>query len=249
MITVKNTGHIFSPGTPNAITALRDVNLQLNKGDFVVVLGANGSGKSTLLNAIAGVIIPDQGQVIIDGNDVSDLKDFERSKWIARVFQDPLAGTAADLSILDNLRLASIRTQSKKLKFGINDKFQSQVTDAVSVLQLGLENKLNQPVGTLSGGQRQALTLLMAVMDNASVLLMDEPTAALDPSTAARIMQLADNLVKKHNLTAMLVTHSLKDAVKYGNRIILMKEGAVYKEWDKATCKEVTIEELITYYE
>ncbi|MBP9083347.1 MAG: ATP-binding cassette domain-containing protein [Bacteroidia bacterium] len=249
MITIKNTGHIFSPGTPNATIALRDVNLQLNKGDFVVVLGANGSGKSTLLNAIAGVIIPDQGQVIIDGNDVSDLKDFQRSKWIARVFQDPLAGTAADLSILDNLRLASIRTQSKKLRFGINDKFKNEVADAVSVLQLGLENKLNQPVGTLSGGQRQALTLLMAVMDNASVLLMDEPTAALDPATAARIMQLADDLVKKHNLTTMLVTHSLKDAVKYGNRIILMKEGAVYKEWDKTTCKEVTVEELIAYYE
>ena len=249
MITIKHTGHIFSPGTPNATIALRDVNLQLNKGDFVVVLGANGSGKSTLLNAIAGVVIPDQGQVIIDGNDVSDLRDFERSKWIARVFQDPLAGTAAELSILDNLRLASIRTQSKKLKFGINDKFKNQVADAVSVLQLGLENKLNQPVGTLSGGQRQALTLLMAVMDNASVLLMDEPTAALDPATAARIMQLADDLVKKHNLTTMLVTHSLKDAVKYGNRIILMKEGAVYKEWDKTTCKEVTVEELIAYYE
>jgi putative tryptophan/tyrosine transport system ATP-binding protein len=249
MITIKDASHTFSRGTANATSALRQVNLHLKKGDFVVVLGANGSGKSTLLNTIAGVVIPDKGQVIIDGNDVSDLKDFERSKWIARVFQDPLAGTATDLSIMDNLRLASIRTKAKMLKFGITDKFKSEVEDAVATLQLGLENKLNQPVGTLSGGQRQALTLLMAVMDNASVLLMDEPTAALDPATATRIMQLADNLIKKHKLTAMLVTHSLKDAVKYGNRIILMKEGAVFKEWDKATCKEVTIEELIAYYE
>ena len=176
---------------------------------------------------------PVQGTIHIDGNEVTKLADYNRSQWIARVFQNPLSGTAPDLSILDNFRLAALRTKAKGLSIGINENFKKQVREKIATLGMGLEKKIEQPMGTLSGGQRQALTLLMSVMDSCKVLLLDEPTAALDPRSADLVMKTADKLVKDFGLTAILVTHNLKDAFTYGNRIILMGEGKILKDLDK----------------
>jgi putative ABC transport system ATP-binding protein len=175
-------------------------------------------------------VLPGSGTISIDGNDVTKLPDYKRSRWIARVFQNPLSGTASDLSILDNFRLAAIRTKSKGLSVGINEQFKKQVKDKIATLGMGLENKLEQPIGTLSGGQRQALTLVMSVMDTCKVLLLDEPTAALDPHSASVVMKTADKLISDFKLTAILITHNLKDAYTYGNRIIQMGEGKLLKD-------------------
>jgi putative ABC transport system ATP-binding protein len=207
----------------------------------VVIVGSNGSGKTTLLNLIAGSILPSSGDIELDGNDVTKLAEYRRSEWIARVFQNPLSGTAPDLSILDNFRLAAIRTKSKGLSIGINDNFKKSVREKISSLGMGLENKIEQPMGTLSGGQRQALTLLMSVMDTCKILLLDEPTAALDPRSADIVMKTADKLITDFDLTAILVTHNLKDAFTYGNRIIQMAEGKILKDLnskDKSALKQ-----------
>lgn len=248
MISIKNVSHTFSKGTPNETAALKNIQLEIDKNTFAVIVGPNGSGKSTLLNVIAGSVQPDSGIVAIDGTDVTRLPEFRRSHLISRVFQNPLAGTAAELSILDNFRLAAIRTGSKKLIQGTTPEFIQTVKERISVLGKGLENKLQQPVGALSGGQRQALTLLMAVMDKASVLLMDEPTAALDPRTATTIMELASGLTKENALTTVLVTHSLRDAEKYGTQVVLMQEGAIQKQWNRQREPVVTAEELLKFF-
>jgi putative tryptophan/tyrosine transport system ATP-binding protein len=230
MIDIKNAHKTFNKGKPNQVDAVNGVSLHIASEDFVVIVGSNGSGKTTLLNLIAGSVLPTAGTISIDGNDVTKLPDYKRSRWIARVFQNPLSGTASDLSILDNFRLAAIRTQRKGLHVGINEQFKQQVKEKIASLGMGLENKLEQPIGTLSGGQRQALTLLMSVMDTCQVLLLDEPTAALDPRSAEIVMQTADKLIKEFKLTAILITHNLKDAYNYGNRIIQMGEGKVLKD-------------------
>lgn len=248
MIVLKNVSHTFSKGSPVETRALKQVNLEINRGEFVALIGANGSGKSTLLNVIAGSILPDSGNIIIDGEDVSRLPDYRRSHLIARVFQDPLAGTASELSVLDNFRLASIRAGSKKLLQGTTAAFIEKVKDRISVLGLGLENKILQPAGSLSGGQRQALTLLMAVMDKASVLLMDEPSAALDPRTAGTIMELAARISREHELTTVFVTHSLREVEKYSSKVVLMQEGVVHKIWQQQEHDFVTAEELLKYF-
>lgn len=227
MIDIKLLHKTFNKGLPNEVTALNSINLQIESGQYVVIVGSNGSGKSTLLNAVAGSISPSSGSISIDGTDVTKLPDHSRSRWIARVFQNPLSGTAPDLSILDNFRLAALRTQTKGFKIGVNAGFKKQVQEKIAQLNMGLENKTHQLMGSLSGGQRQALTLLMSVMDECRILLLDEPSAALDPRSADVVMRTADKLISDFKLTAILVTHNLKDAYTYGNRIIQMQEGTI----------------------
>jgi putative ABC transport system ATP-binding protein len=230
MIVLKHISKVFNKGKVNEVTALREVSLHIQKGEFVVMLGSNGSGKSTLLNIVAGSEICTSGSITVNGTDVTHLPDYGRSKWMARVFQNPFNGTAPDLSILDNFRLAALRAQSKKLHVGVNAAFKKTVQDKIATLGMGLEHKINQPMGSLSGGQRQALTLLMSVMDDTKILLLDEPTAALDPRSAQVVLALADTIVKEYGLTALFVTHNLKDAHQYGNRLIQMQEGGVLRD-------------------
>lgn len=233
MIRLKNVSRTFNRGKPNEVRAVREVNLEIAEGEFVVLVGANGSGKTTLLNLIAGSERPDGGQIFLNNHEVTKLPEYRRSRWIARVFQNPFNGTAPDLSILDNFRLAAIRTTQKGLTIGINDKFRAKVKSTIAALGMGLENKLDQPVGTLSGGQRQALTLIMSVMDETKVLLLDEPTAALDPKTARIVLKLAATLIEDYHLTAILITHNLKDAHQLGSRIIQMQEGMIIRDLDE----------------
>ena len=230
MITVNNISKTFNSGKPNEVKAISNVSLDIKDGEFVVVVGSNGSGKTTLLNLVAGNILPNTGAITIDGNNVTRLAEYQRSKWIARIFQNPLSGTAADLSIIDNFRLAALRTQVKGLTIGKNENFKKLVRDKIATLGMGLEDKIEQPIGTLSGGQRQALTLLMSVMDTCKILLLDEPTAALDPRSAENVLRIADSLIKEYRLTAILVTHNLRDAGNYGSRIIQMGEGQIMKD-------------------
>ncbi|MDB5158176.1 MAG: ecfA2 [Mucilaginibacter sp.] len=230
MITIANIHKVFNRGKANQVNAVNGLDLVINNEEFVVIVGSNGSGKTTLLNLISGSLLPSSGAITINGDDVTKLADYQRSKWIARVFQNPMSGTASELSILDNFRLAAIRTKVKGLTIGINETFKQQVKQKIATLGMGLENKIEQPMGTLSGGQRQALTLLMSVMDECKILLLDEPTAALDPRSAEVVMSTADKLSKEFKLTTILVTHNLKDAYNYGTRIIQMAEGAIIKD-------------------
>jgi putative ABC transport system ATP-binding protein len=230
MIQITNLQKVFNSGKPNQVNAVNGIDLKIKTEEFLVIVGANGSGKTTLLDMVAGSVFPSSGSIRIDDEDVTKLPDYKRSKWIARVFQNPMSGTASDLSILDNFRLAAIRTRPKGLSIGINDVFKNQVKEKISTLGLGLENKIEQQMGTLSGGQRQAL--LMSVMDSCKVLLLDEPTAALDPRSAEVVMRTAEELIKDYRLTSILITHNLKDAYNYGDRIILMGEGQIQKDLD-----------------
>jgi len=234
MIAINNIHKVFNTGKANQVNAVNGITLQIKSEEFLVIVGSNGSGKTTLLNLVAGSVMPDSGTIIIDDNDLTKMADYRRSQWIARVFQNPMSGTASDLSILDNFRLAAIRTKPKGLSIGINDKFKQQVKDKIAALGMGLESKIEQPMGTLSGGQRQALTLLMSVMDSCKVLLLDEPTAALDPRSAEMVMRTADKLINDFKLTAILITHNLKDAYNYGTRIIQIREGVIINDLDKA---------------
>lgn len=248
MIELQHISKVFNRGKVNEVTALNDVSLTIQKEDFVVVVGANGSGKTTLLNIIAGAEFSSTGKIFISDTDVSRLPEYKRSRWIARVFQNPLSGTASGLSILDNFRLAAIRTGKKNLVIGINEAFKKQVRDKISVLGMGLENKLEQAIGTLSGGQRQALTLLMSVMDDAQILLLDEPTAALDPRSAAVILQTADSLIKQYHLTGILITHNLKEAHQYGNRIIQMSEGKILRDLPANEKKALQMQDMFGWF-
>ena len=241
MIAINNVHKVFNKGKANQVNAVNGITLQIKSQEFLVIVGSNGSGKTTLLNLVAGSVMTDNGTIAIDDNDVTKLADYKRSQWIARVFQNPMSGTASDLSILDNFRLAAIRTRPKGLSIGINDKFKREVRDKIATLGMGLENKIEQSMGTLSGGQRQALTLLMSVMDSCKVLLLDEPTAALDPRSADVVMRTADKLISDFKLTAILITHNLKDAYNYGTRIIQMGEGLVINDLnqkEKAALKQ-----------
>jgi putative ABC transport system ATP-binding protein len=248
MIEIRNVHKTFNRGKANQVDATNGVDLKIEERQFLVIVGSNGSGKTTLLNLVAGSILPTAGTIHIDGNDVTRLHDYDRSKWIARVFQNPLSGTAPDLSILDNFRLAAIRTKAKGLGVGIDEKFKSKVKEKIATLGMGLENKTEQLMGTLSGGQRQALTLLMSVMDTCKVLLLDEPTAALDPKSASIVMETADRLIKDFGLTSILVTHNLKDAFSYGNRIIQMAEGKIIKDIDAKNKSELKQNDLFDWF-
>jgi putative tryptophan/tyrosine transport system ATP-binding protein len=249
VISLENISKIFNKGELNEIIALKKINLQIDKGEFIVIIGANGSGKTTLLNILSGAERPSGGKVIIEEIDVTRLPEYRRSKWIARVFQNPYMGTASDISILDNFRLAAIRTQSKKLSIGINSSFRKKVQEMISKLSMGLENKIDQLMGSLSGGQRQALTLLMSVMDEANILLLDEPTAALDPKSAALILELASKLITEFNLTALCITHNLKDAQRYGNRLLQFQDGNLIKDLKKEEKSKVLLNDMFQWFE
>lgn len=248
MITLNSVNKTFNRGKASAVTAIKNVSLNIAAGEFVVIVGSNGSGKSTLLNLVAGSVYADEGTVQINGNNVTRVADHERSKWVARVFQNPLSGTAPDLSIIDNFRLAAIRTKRKGLSVGVNAGFRDKVKGHIATLGMGLENKLEQPMGTLSGGQRQALTLLMSVMDSCKVLLLDEPTAALDPRSAETVMRTADQLIRDFNLTAILITHNLKDAYQYGTRLIQMDEGAIVRDASVQEKKTLTQNDIFSWF-
>jgi putative ABC transport system ATP-binding protein len=248
MIKLKQLQKVYHRGKPNEIIALKPLDLQVCKGEFVIIIGSNGSGKSTLINTIAGSIAATSGEVYIDDKNVTRLESYQRSRWIARVFQNPLLGTATELSILDNFRLAALRSSPKLLKAGIDESFRQRVKAQISILNMGLENKIDQPMGLLSGGQRQALTLLMAVMDDLKILLLDEPTAALDPRSAEIVMHTANELIKSRQLTAILITHNLKDAYHYGNRLILMEEGGVKIDFNRQQKAEISQSDLYSLF-
>jgi len=248
MIEIKNISKTFNKGTADEIAALKNLNLKINEGDFITVVGFNGSGKSTLLNLISGSLIPDNGKIFFNDVDVTQLPDFERSKYVSRIFQNPLAGTASELSIIENFRLAALRTQSKSLSIGNTKIFKESVCEKLKTLNMGLENKPTALMGSLSGGQRQALTLLMSVMDESKILLLDEPTAALDPKSATIVMELAEKIIREGNLTALLVTHRMKDAINYGNRLIMMKEGQVENDYSKADKSTLNTDDLFRWF-
>ena len=227
MLELKNIYKTFNPGTINEKVALNGLNLTLNEGDFVTVIGGNGAGKSTMLNAVAGTWMVDEGQIIIDGIDVTKLSEHKRAAYLGRVFQDPMTGTAATMGIEENLALAKRRGKTRFLKPGITKKEREEYKELLKILGLGLEDKMDVKVGSLSGGQRQAMALLMSTMTPIEFLILDEHTAALDPKTAEINMQLTDQIVKEKKLTSLMVTHNLRYALEYGNRIIMMHQGKV----------------------
>lgn len=245
MLEIKNVYKTFNPGTINEKKALNGLNLTLNDGDFVTVIGGNGAGKSTMLNMIAGVYPVDSGTIIIDGTDVTKLPEHKRAKYLGRVFQDPMMGTAADMWIEENMALAARRGQKRGLKWAINKHEREQFKKMLSELDLGLENRLSAKVGLLSGGQRQALTLLMAVMKKPKLLLLDEHTAALDPKTAAKVLELSDKFIAEEGLTAMMVTHNMRDAIAHGNRLIMMNNGKIILDVSGEEKKKLTVEYLL----
>ena len=249
MISMHHVSKVFNRGKPNEVIALEDVSLQIDKGEFVVIIGANGSGKTTLLNIIGGAEIPSAGSIEINGTDVTKLPEYKRSKWVARVFQNPNNGTAPDLTILDNFRLASLRTGQKNLSIGTNAAFKKKVQDKIAILEMGLENKINQSMGNLSGGQRQALTLLMSVMDDTHILLLDEPTAALDPRSAVLVLSLAHKLHTDLGITTVLITHNLKEALQYGNRLLQFTGGKITRDLNTDTKSNLSLQEIYKWFE
>lgn len=248
MIRLSNIHKRFFKDTDREVYALRGINLDIERGSFTILIGSNGSGKSTLLNLIAGNLLPDTGRIFINSRDVTEALDHKRSNNVSRVFQDPLAGTASELSVMENFRLAALRSKHKNPTIGLNNEFRKKVIADISQLGLGLEPKVDQPIGTLSGGQRQALTLLMTIMDQTDVLLMDEPSSALDPATAKTVMGLAAQITREHGLTTLLVTHNLKDAETYGDRIIMLENGSVKKDIHGEGKKVLSSAEIFSWF-
>lgn len=249
MLEIKDVHKTFNAGTINEKVALDGVNLNLNPGDFVTIIGGNGAGKSTTLNAIAGVWPIDQGEIIIDGTDISGLSEHKRATYLGRVFQDPMVGTAATMSIEENMAIAARRGQKRGFGWGITKQERDDFREKLKELDLGLEDRLSSRVGLLSGGQRQAVTLLMATLKNPKLLLLDEHTAALDPKTAAKVLGLSDKLIQENNLTAMMVTHNMKDAIAHGNRLIMMHEGKVIYDVSGEEKKNLHVSDLLAKFE
>ncbi|MDE7260676.1 MAG: ABC transporter ATP-binding protein [Oscillospiraceae bacterium] len=248
MLDVKSIYKTFNPGTVNEKTALRGVSLTLNDGDFVTVIGGNGAGKSTLLNAIAGVWTVDEGTISIGGTDVTHLAEHKRAKYIGRVFQDPMMGTAATMQIIENMALAARRGKSRTLRPGIGRDETEQYREMLKILDLGREDRLTTKGGLLSGGQRQALTLLMATLQKPRLLLLDEHTAALDPKTAAKVLEATERIVRKDSLTTLMITHNMKDAIVHGNRLIMMYEGNIALDISGEAKKKLTVEQLLARF-
>ena len=238
----------FNPGTVNEKAALNHLSLTLEEGDFVTVIGGNGAGKSTMLNAISGVWPVDAGTVRIDGVDVTELSEHQRAVYLGRVFQDPMVGTAGNMTIEENLALAARRGKKRTLRWGIKKSEREQFKELLRPLGLGLEDRLTAKVGLLSGGQRQALTLLMASLKKPKVLLLDEHTAALDPKTAAKVLELSDQIVEEHKLTTLMVTHNMKDAIAHGNRLIMLDAGRVILDIRGEDKKKLTVPELLARF-
>lgn len=249
MLVLNDIYKTFNIGTINEKPALRGVSFTLKDGDFVTVIGGNGAGKSTTLNAVAGVWPIDRGSIHIDGIDITGLPEYKRAKYLGRVFQDPMNGTAATMEIQENLALAARRGQKRGLKWGITRTEKEHYHELLKQLDLGLENRMSAKVGLLSGGQRQALTLLMAAIQKPKVLLLDEHTAALDPKTAAKVLELSDKIIAENHLTAMMVTHNMRDAITHGNRLIMMNEGKVVLDISGEEKKSLTVEDLLMKFE
>ena len=248
MLELKDLCKTFNPSTINAKTALNHLNLTLNDGDFVTVIGGNGAGKSTMLNAIAGVFQVDSGTITIDGQDVTKLPEHKRAALLGRVFQDPMMGTAPTMQIEENLALAARRGQPRGLKWGITASERADYKELLKKLDLGLEDRLTAKVGLLSGGQRQALTLLMASLKKPKLLLLDEHTAALDPKTAAKVLELSDQVVQENQLTTLMITHNMKDAIAHGNRLIMMDAGHVVVDVSGEDKKKLTVPDLLAMF-
>lgn len=249
MLRVENVWKTFNAGTVNEKTALSGLNLHLNEGDFVTVIGGNGAGKSTMLNAVAGVWPVDEGKLFIDNVDVTKLPEHKRAAYLGRVFQDPMTGTAAGMQIEENMALAARRGATRFLKPGITQKEREYYKERLSALGLGLEDRLTSKVGLLSGGQRQALTLLMATLKKPRLLLLDEHTAALDPKTAAKVLEATDRIVGEDNLTTLMITHNMKDAIAHGNRLIMMYEGHVIYDVAGEEKKKLKVSDLLAKFE
>ena len=249
MLKLDNIHKTFNPGTINEKIALNGVNLTLNEGDFVTVIGGNGAGKSTTLNAIAGVWPIDSGKIYIGGDDVTKLSEHKRAKYLGRVFQDPMTGTATTMSIEENMAIAARRGEKRGLSWGITHQERDTYREMLKTLDLGLEDRLTSKVGLLSGGQRQAITLLMASIKKPKLLLLDEHTAALDPKTAAKVLEISDKIIAENHLTAMMVTHTMKDAIVHGNRLIMMHEGKVILNISGEEKKKLTVEDLLHQFE
>ncbi len=249
MLNAFNLQKTFNPGTINEKVALNGATLHLEEGEFCTVIGGNGAGKSTFLNAVAGVWPVDGGKIEIDGIDVTGLPEHKRAKYLGRVFQDPMTGTAANMQIDENMALAARRGKLRGLSWGVTKKERERYHEMLKELDLGLEDRLTAKVGLLSGGQRQALTLLMATIQKPKLLLLDEHTAALDPKTAAKVLEITDMLIREHNLTAMMVTHNMRDAITYGNRLIMMNEGRVILNISGEEKKNLSIEDLLHKFE
>jgi len=249
MLEIRNVHKTFNPGTINEKHALNGVNLKLEEGDFVTVIGGNGAGKSTMLNAVAGTWPVDDGSILIDGVDVTGLPEFKRASFLGRVFQDPMTGTATTMSIEENMAIAARRGKSRGLRWGITKAEREKYRQMLSTLHLGLEDRLTSKVGLLSGGQRQAITLLMASIQKPKLLLLDEHTAALDPKTAAKVLEISDQIISENHLTAMMVTHNMKDAIAHGNRLIMMHEGKVILNIAGEDKKKLTVGDLLHQFE
>lgn len=249
MLNINHIAKTFNPGTITEKKALTDCDLHLQPGDFVTVIGGNGAGKSTMLNAVAGTFLVDKGSIEIDGVNVTRLPEHKRAKYLGRVFQDPMTGTAATMSIEENMALAYRRGNFRGLQWGITSKERKLFRQQLETLELGLEDRLSAKVGLLSGGQRQALTLLMATIKKPKLLLLDEHTAALDPKTAAKVLHLTRKLIAENNLTALMITHNMKDALQYGNRTIMMYEGKVILDIGRETKSQLRVEDLLQMFE
>lgn len=248
MLEMRHVTKVFNRGSVDEKVALNDLSLTLRDGDFVTVIGGNGAGKSTMQNAICGTWLPDSGQILLDGIDVTSLPEHKRAKYLGRVYQDPMMGTAAKLQIEENLALASRRGKRRTLRPGIVRSERESYRKQLETLGLGLETRLAAKVGTLSGGQRQALTLLMATLQKPQLLLLDEHTAALDPRTAAKVMELTERIVRENRLTTLMITHNMRDAIQYGNRLVMLHEGRVILDIEGEEKQRLTVPDLLQMF-
>jgi len=249
MLKIENLYKTFNAGTANEVKALQGVDLNVTEGSFVCVLGTNGSGKSTLLNAVAGTFFPDYGKIFLDNEIITNWPEHQRAKYIGRVFQNPFSGTAPDMTIAENLTMAAKRGKPRGLGWALSKKYFGEFRDRVEPLNMKLEERLDNPIGKLSGGQRQALTLLMASWQKPKLLLLDEHTAALDPKTAAKVIQLTEEIIKKDNLTTLMVTHSMQQAVNLGDRILMMHNGKIAFDFVGSDKKRLKVNDLLALFD
>jgi putative tryptophan/tyrosine transport system ATP-binding protein len=249
MLKIESVSKIFHADTANEVRALQDVSLTMEDGSFTGIIGTNGSGKSTLLNAVSGTFEPDAGRILLDGHDITSWPEYKRASLIGRVFQNPFAGTVPDMTIAENIVIAARRGRRRPLRFAVSRAFRDEVADRVRTLKMGLEDRLDNPIGTLSGGQRQALTLLMAVWTRPKLLLLDEHTAALDPNSAAKVAELTKAIIEQENLTALMVTHSMQQAVELPDRIIMMHRGAIVEDYQHESRQRVRVPALMAAFD